>query len=717
MSLRRSLSVLLVSAVLLCAPLWLFAQYPGEPKAEAFNGYSWYRSGGTVNGTKVPNFTVGWANQFIFHASHWTALLVDVNGHYNSSASALDLAFGPRLQLPMGHFTPFGEVLAGVQHFSPKGLPSNNAATYIVGVGIDVKVNSRFSFRPFQLSFVNSSYTIFPAPAQQFNGFRAQSGLLYRLGGRLPGAVILASCSAEPLEVEAGTAVKIGVTTKGFPRKRSLRYSYASTGGAIAGSTERESVDTTGLKPGVYTVSASVTDNRRGEHQQMTGCNATFTVNAETAPSVVVAETKAPSAPPVAVAETKPPSVQPVASAQESSKSGDSAASTAATTAAPTTAATTTAPTAAPTTATTTAEKAKAQPVAVTPQAASAQQKPLKFGAIEFKPDPKRPTQLDSEARGELDHYADALVAAPDLKGVVVAHAEAKQGKQLRSLAAKRAADAKDYLVKEKGIDATRIQPRIGRGGGKTTELWIVPAGASFATERNAVVEESKTKPVTRSPLKSRNAQKNAKAAPAVTVAQKLRKSDDTAVSTAAATTATTTSAQPVSVNAQSSSALPQPSKFGTVEFKRDVKRPTRVDNEAKGLLDRYGDDLAAKPEVNGVVVGFAKASEDVPGFAAKRAVNTKDYLTKEKGIDPARVQPRTARGDEQKAELWIVPAGASFAAEGSTVVDESKIKPVTRVPLKRRSAHRRVHKKYASRHKAGHATPAKLVRGSYQEK
>ncbi len=657
LSLRRPLSVLLVSAVLLCAPLWLFAQDSGEAKAEAFSGYSGYRSGGTVNGTKVPDFTVGWANQFIFHASHWTGFLVDVNGHYNSSASALDLAFGPRFQYPLGHFIPFGELLAGVQHFSPKGLPSHNAASYIVGVGVDVKINSRVSFRPFQLSFINSSYSVFPAPAQQFNGVRVQSGMIYRLGATPPGAVILASCSAEPLEVDAGTAVKIGVTTRGFSRKRTLRYSYTSTGGAVAGSTEREYVDTTGLKPGVYTVSARITDSR-GAHQQTAGCDAKFTVNARTAPPDVVAESKPPSISPVTSAEAKSPSIAPVASAQESPKSADTKASTTATTAP---------------TASTTADTVKAQPVPVNAQPSSAQPQPLKFAAIEFKPDPKRPAQFDNQARVELDRYANVLAAAPDLKGVVVGHADAKAGKQVRSFAAKRAADAKDYLVKEKGIDATRIQPRVGRGGSKTTELWIVPAGASFAAERTTAVDESKVKPVTGSPLKSRNAQKNAKAAPSGMVVPKS-KADDASGATA--------SAQPVPVNAQPLSALPQPSKFGTIEFRRDVKRPTRVDNEAKGLLDRYGDDLAAKPEVNGVVVGYAKAREQLRNFAARRAVNTKDYLTKDKSIDPTRIQPRTGRGNRQQAELWIVPAGTTFAAD--TVVDESKIRPVTRIPSKK---------------------------------
>ena len=107
---------------------------------------------------------------------------------------------------------------------------------------------------------------------------------------------------------------------------------------------------------------------------------------------------------------------------------------------------------------------------------------------------------------------------------------------------------------------------------------------------------------------------------------------------------------------------------------------------------DRYADALAAAPDAKGVVVGYAAAKEDEAGkggknFAAQRAVNTKDYLTKEKGIDPARIEARTGSGDP-KVELWIVPAGAVFPPANTTAVDEAMVKPVPRVAPKRKKAH-----------------------------
>jgi len=72
-----------------------------------------------------------------------------------------------------------------------------------------------------------------------------------------------------------------------------------------------------------------------------------------------------------------------------------------------------------------------------------------------------------------------------------------------------------------------------------------------------------------------------------------------------------------------------------------------------------------------------------MPEFAAERAVNTKEYLAVEPvnptKIDAERIQPRTGSGDDQRVDLWIVPAGVTFPAAGTTVVDESQVKAVPR--------------------------------------
>jgi hypothetical protein len=138
----------------------------------------------------------------------------------------------------------------------------------------------------------------------------------------------------------------------------------------------------------------------------------------------------------------------------------------------------------------------------------------------------------------------------------------------------------------------------------------------------------------------------------------------------------------------------PPARKYGDgLDFSIDSKRPTRVYNAAKAMLDRYADALAADPNSKAVVVGYDNADERVskrqgkalpPRVAALRAVNTKAYLVGEKGIDSSRIEVRTGTEDAQKATLWIVPGGATLEVNSTVSVDESHVTPV---PHNRRKA------------------------------
>jgi hypothetical protein len=129
---------------------------------------------------------------------------------------------------------------------------------------------------------------------------------------------------------------------------------------------------------------------------------------------------------------------------------------------------------------------------------------------------------------------------------------------------------------------------------------------------------------------------------------------------------------------------LPAAHKYGVgLDFSKDRKRPTRVDNAAKGMLDRYADALAADPNATAVVVGCDNAGERIhakhrkalpPQIAALRAVNTKAYLVEEKGIDPGRIEVRKGTEAAQKVILWIVPAGAALDMSSTVSINESLV-------------------------------------------
>ncbi len=125
----------------------------------------------------------------------------------------------------------------------------------------------------------------------------------------------------------------------------------------------------------------------------------------------------------------------------------------------------------------------------------------------------------------------------------------------------------------------------------------------------------------------------------------------------------------------------PTASKLSECAYPNPVK-PWRVDNTCKAVLDDVALRLQRDADAKLVIVGFAddKEAKKRKNLAAERALNAKAYLSggeAKQGIDPTRIETRTGTGGGQKAEFWVVPAGATFSGEGTTLVDEKKVKPV----------------------------------------
>ncbi len=507
MPLRRVLSILLTSAFALCAPFSLAqgsSSKSDEPKASVFGGYSFYRAGGKIGNATVPEFKTGWAGQFAINTSRWTRVVIDVNGHYNNFASAHSYLLGLRFQSPKYRVRPFAEGFTGVQHFSPKGLQSQNTAVYAGGAGVDIKVTPKVSIRPLEFTFVHTYY----GPQQNyFDGGRVQGGIVYNLGLPSHEGEVLATCTAEPTSVDAGMPVNVSVTARGFLPKRILSYSYATTGGAVTGNLATASVDTTGVQPGSYTVTAKVLDNGRRKHQQRADCNAEFTVKALLPPTLSIsaepASVTAGDASTITVTASSPDNrpLSYTCSADAGKLTGTDTTYTLDTSGAQ-------AAITVKCTATDDRHLSTSATASVQVNAASSKTQVSKFGTIEFKHDTKRPTRVDNEAKGELDRYADALAAAPDVKGVAVGFAAADEEKAATNFAAQRAVNTKSYLTKDKGTDPVRIEPRTGAEGAQKVDLWIVPAGVNFVADGTKVVDESKVKAVPRLPLKVRTHKK-----------------------------------------------------------------------------------------------------------------------------------------------------------------------------------------------------------------
>jgi outer membrane protein OmpA-like peptidoglycan-associated protein len=130
-----------------------------------------------------------------------------------------------------------------------------------------------------------------------------------------------------------------------------------------------------------------------------------------------------------------------------------------------------------------------------------------------------------------------------------------------------------------------------------------------------------------------------------------------------------------VTVNAPPPPPAPSTSNLCSVNFERDKRRPTRVDNEGKACLDDIALNLQRTSDAKLAVVGNAGSTEKMgTKAAAERAVNTKTYLVTEKGIDASRISVYTGSTDGKTVTTTLIPAGATLDSTGITAVDESAV-------------------------------------------
>jgi opacity protein-like surface antigen len=185
----------------ICAVLFLFAGLANAqvPGGNIFFGYSYEStdtsafSPGLVASTATrPNLN-GWEASFEGKILPFVGIVGDVAGHYGSqnfteatpngpvivnvTGHEQEYLFGPRLSVPVGHFTPFAEAFVGVAHIHTGGTlptPSNTSFAYAFGGGLDYRI-----IRPIALR-VEGDYlrTQFFSTTQ--NNFRLGMGVVVR---------------------------------------------------------------------------------------------------------------------------------------------------------------------------------------------------------------------------------------------------------------------------------------------------------------------------------------------------------------------------------------------------------------------------------------------------------------------------------------------------------------------------------------------------------
>jgi hypothetical protein len=435
---------------------------------------------------------------------------------------AYGLYAGPIVRAPMENFTLFAHAGAGATNLG--GPNSDNPATFghnrymwgpslIVGGGMDYNLpfwNGRFGLRLFQADYRYLHNNFGPAvnpPTGGDMGGRANlgvaelsSGLLLHFGHIIPPPQIQYACSvtAPTGTVYPGDQVTVTGTATNLNPKKTAAYSWSADQGVTATSTTNTvTIDTKALNPGAYTVKGHVEEGKKPG--QFADCSATVTVTQFQPPTVSC------SANPATVDVNGPSTITANGVSPQNRPLTYSYSATAGSISGNTTTATLTTTGVAPGTITVTCNVVddKAQTASatttVTVNAPPPVVKPTTrdLCSISFDRDAKRPTRVDNEAKACLDDITLSAQQDPNAKLAIVGSA-ASDEKEATNKAAQRAVNEKDYLVTEKGIDATRISVYTGTAGTKSSATTLVPDGATLDTSGLTPVDESAVKPVSR---------------------------------------------------------------------------------------------------------------------------------------------------------------------------------------------------------------------------
>ncbi len=415
-----------------------------------------------------------------------------------------DAAAGITFRYPtaMG-VTPFAHALAGASYVGGPNAEPNVYHVYTwgpmlkVGGGLDYDtpfLNHHLGIRLFQADYVYTHADFGPQPVTggraNVDSAELSAGILIKMGNITPPPPVTYTCSANPTSVFPGDPVTITGTAANLNPKKTATYTWSGQGVSVKGDNSTGTVDTASLQPGQYTVTGHVSEGAKPG--MSADCNTNFTVKQFEPPTISCSAnptTLNPGDSSTITAMGVSPQNRPLTysySATSGQISGTTNTATLSTAGAPAGSITVTCNVADDKgqTATTTTSVTVNAPPAPAPKTQT-------LCDITFDRDHRRPARVDNEAKACLDDVTLNAQRSADASLVVVGNAaEMPQptGRHHRhapamtpeKLAAQRAVNTKDYLVKEKGIDASRISVRTGTKGTNEVDNYLVPAGANF---------------------------------------------------------------------------------------------------------------------------------------------------------------------------------------------------------------------------------------------
>jgi len=500
----------------------LGAQTPSTPaplglnpsKIDVFLGYSYFGAHGSVKPADIfySSIDEGAIGSGAYYFNKYVGGEVVFAAHPDGKNDGLYTASaGPIFRAPLENFTLFAHALAGGARLGGPNQsnpfiyhePYQWGPTLTVGGGMDYDLpflDHRFSLRLFQADYqyVHADYgppTTVPTSGElggraNLNAAVVSTGIVVHFGHIIPPPPVTYSCTVSPTTVFPGDPLTVTGSALNLNPKMTATYTWTTDGGTVSGTTSTATIDTKAANPGTYTVKGHISEGAKpGE---MADCSAQYTVKAYEPPTISCSanpSTVAPGDSATITAMGVSPQNRPLTysySASAGSVSGSTSTATLSTTgAAPGTISVTcnVVDDKGQTASSNTTVTVNAPPPPPAPTTSA-------LCSVSFERDARRPARVDNEAKACLDDISLNLQRSSDAKLAVIGNASSTE-KRGSKLAAERAVNTKEYLVKEKGVDASRISVYTGSQDGKTVTTTLIPAGATLDSTGITPVDES----------------------------------------------------------------------------------------------------------------------------------------------------------------------------------------------------------------------------------
>jgi outer membrane protein OmpA-like peptidoglycan-associated protein/opacity protein-like surface antigen len=282
------------------------AQDQHTPKWELYGGYSFLYPDADVHAmlpggllpvsSPLESNPRGVGGSITYDFSRWFGLTLDGSTHWGSGETGLEkqiddtafsnISFGPKVTFRRAHFSPFLEALVGDHQLTPDALHDINKLGFMVGGGLDFKLSKHIALRLPRVDYVMSSYRYGPSAttgSTDIRGVRAQAGLVFNMGGERTLTPPAAACSLQPGEVFAGEFVTVTAAGSDFNPRRTVAYNWSGSGVKPGETHASTQIDTSGLQPGSYQITASLSD---GGPNGIASCSARFVVKVSHPPLI-----------------------------------------------------------------------------------------------------------------------------------------------------------------------------------------------------------------------------------------------------------------------------------------------------------------------------------------------------------------------------------------------------------------------------------------------